>query len=248
MCGVRGLNALNQDLYGNNNKWTWLKHITDYMIQSSPTIWLALVISDKLGFVPRKAIYGFAESLNQSSTVYIPNDIFEVNQILRKKEKPDFHTRFLTKKTSLTTKLTEQQFNLTLPIIIAKFDMSLIDMVKIIIVSKHWNSVYHFSVHIQGQISKTILRTKACTQLWITVAKLTFTLCFKVFMPLLTHIGAVCLFFLTQIRKHRCDSYKKRKPCIVSNISIVAMSVGLPVAVNNPVAASQVRFQQFRAI
>ena len=34
----------------------------------------------------------------------------------------------------------------------------------------------------------------------------------------------------------------------MSNISIVAISVGLPVAVNNPVPASQVGFQQFRAI
>jgi len=34
----------------------------------------------------------------------------------------------------------------------------------------------------------------------------------------------------------------------VSNISIVAIAVGLPVAVNNPVPASQVRLQQFRAI
>jgi len=34
----------------------------------------------------------------------------------------------------------------------------------------------------------------------------------------------------------------------LSNISIVAISVGLPVAVNNPVPASQVRFQPFRAI
>ena len=33
-----------------------------------------------------------------------------------------------------------------------------------------------------------------------------------------------------------------------ANISIVAISVGLPVAVNNPVPASQVGFQQFRAI
>jgi len=33
----------------------------------------------------------------------------------------------------------------------------------------------------------------------------------------------------------------------LSNISIVAISVGLPVAVNNPVPASQVGFQQFRA-
>ena len=34
----------------------------------------------------------------------------------------------------------------------------------------------------------------------------------------------------------------------MSNISIVAISVGLPVAVNHPVPASQVGFQQFRAI
>jgi len=34
----------------------------------------------------------------------------------------------------------------------------------------------------------------------------------------------------------------------LSNISIVALSVGLPVVVNNPVPASQVGFQQFRAI
>ena len=58
----------------------------------------------------------------------------------------------------------------------------------------------------------------------------------------------VFLFFLTQIRKHRCDSYIKRRPCVVSNISIVAISVGLPVAVNNPVPASQVQFHQFRVI
>jgi len=32
----------------------------------------------------------------------------------------------------------------------------------------------------------------------------------------------------------------------LSNISIVAISVGLPVAVNNPVPASQVGFQQLR--
>jgi len=41
---------------------------------------------------------------------------------------------------------------------------------------------------------------------------------------------------------------KKRAPCVLLNISIVAISVGLPVAINNPVPASQVRFQQFRAI
>ena len=41
---------------------------------------------------------------------------------------------------------------------------------------------------------------------------------------------------------------KKRRPCVLLNIWIVAISVGLPVAVNNPVPASQVGFQQFRAI
>jgi len=34
----------------------------------------------------------------------------------------------------------------------------------------------------------------------------------------------------------------------LSNIVIVAISVGSPVAVNNLVPASEVRFQQFRAI
>jgi len=42
--------------------------------------------------------------------------------------------------------------------------------------------------------------------------------------------------------------YATGRPCVLSNISIVAISVGLPVTVNNPVPASQVRFQQFRAI
>jgi len=41
---------------------------------------------------------------------------------------------------------------------------------------------------------------------------------------------------------------KKRRPCVLSNISIVVISVGLLVAVNNPVPASQVGFQQFRAM
>jgi len=58
----------------------------------------------------------------------------------------------------------------------------------------------------------------------------------------------VFVFFGTQIRKNRCDSYKKRRPCVLSNISIVAISVRLPAADNNPVPASQVGFQQLRAI
>jgi len=41
---------------------------------------------------------------------------------------------------------------------------------------------------------------------------------------------------------------EKRRPCVLSNILIVAISVGLPVAVNKPVPASQVGFQQIRAI
>jgi len=68
----------------------------------------------------------------------------------------------------------------------------------------------------------------------------------KVFMlPRLLYRCSVFVFsfFLTQIRKHRCDSYKKRRPCVVSNISTVAISVGLIVAVN-PVPANQVGFQQ----
>jgi len=35
--------------------------------------------------------------------------------------------------------------------------------------------------------------------------------------------------------------------CVLSNISIVTISVGLPVAVNNPLPTSLVGFQQFRA-
>ena len=58
---------------------------------------------------------------------------------------------------------------------------------------------------------------------------------------------SVCFFWNTD-KKNRCDSYKKRRPCVLSNFSIVAISVGLPVAVNNSVPASQVGFQQFRVI
>ena len=72
--------------------------------------------------------------------------------------------------------------------------------------------------------------------------------CFKVFMlPHILYRWSVFVF-LTHIRKNICNSYKKRRPCVLSNISIVAISVGLPVTVNNPVPASQVGFQQFRAI
>jgi len=56
------------------------------------------------------------------------------------------------------------------------------------------------------------------------------------------------LFFLNTDKKNRCDSYKKRRLCVVSNFSIVGILVGLPVAVHNPVPASQVGFQQFRVI
>ena len=60
---------------------------------------------------------------------------------------------------------------------------------------------------------------------------------------------SVFVFFNTDRRKNRRYSYKKkRRPCVLSNISIVAISVGLPAAVNNPVPASQVGIQQFLAI
>jgi len=76
------------------------------------------------------------------------------------------------------------------------------------------------------------------------------TLCFKVFTP--PHIVYRCsvfVFFCNKDKKNRCDSYKKkRRPCALSHISIVAISVSLPLAVNNPVPTSQVGFQQFRAI
>ena len=60
------------------------------------------------------------------------------------------------------------------------------------------------------------------------------TLCVNVFMP--PHICAVCLF------------YEKRRLCVLSNILTVAFPDGLPVEINNPVPASQVRFQKFRII
>jgi len=71
------------------------------------------------------------------------------------------------------------------------------------------------------------------------------TLCFKAFMPL--H-KVQCVVFFEHIRKNRCDYYEKRRPCVLSNISIVAILNGLLVAVNNSVPASQVGFQQFRAV
>jgi len=61
----------------------------------------------------------------------------------------------------------------------------------------------------------------------------------------------VCLFFsLNTDKKKHVILIKKRRPCVLSNTSIVAISVGLPVAVNNPAPASQVEFQnsvQFNA-
>jgi len=56
-----------------------------------------------------------------------------------------------------------------------------------------------------------------------------------------------CVCFFEHIRKNRCDYYEKRRPCVLSNISIAAILNGLLVAVNNSVPASQVGFQQFRA-
>jgi len=66
-------------------------------------------------------------------------------------------------------------------------------------------------------------------------------------LPHILYRCSVCVF-LTQIRKNRCDSYKKRRPYVLSNILIMVIAVGLPVVVNNPVPASQVGFQQLRAI
>ena len=54
--------------------------------------------------------------------------------------------------------------------------------------------------------------------------------------------------FLNTDKKNRCVSYKKRRPSVLSNILIVVILVGFPVAVNKPVPASQVGFQEFRAI
>jgi len=59
----------------------------------------------------------------------------------------------------------------------------------------------------------------------------------------------VCLFFLFFDTDKKIDVILiKSVDDVLSNISTVAISVGLPVAVNNPVPASQVGFQQFRAI
>jgi len=57
----------------------------------------------------------------------------------------------------------------------------------------------------------------------------------------------VCVSFNID-KENRCDSYKKRRQCVLTNISIVAISVGLPVAKIIIILASQVGFQQFRAI
>ena len=55
------------------------------------------------------------------------------------------------------------------------------------------------------------------------------------------YIGAVCLFFyfLNIDKKNICDS---RRPYILS-ISLVAISVGLMVVVDNPVPTNQVGYQ-----
>jgi len=64
-------------------------------------------------------------------------------------------------------------------------------------------------------------------------------------------VGAVCffLFFLLKTgKKKQMWFLKKRKPCVLLNISSVAISAGLPVAVDYPVPASRVGFQQIRAM
>jgi len=50
------------------------------------------------------------------------------------------------------------------------------------------------------------------------------------------------------MRKIELILIKKSMLCVLSNISMVTISVCLPVAVNYPVLANQVGFQQFRAI
>jgi len=64
------------------------------------------------------------------------------------------------------------------------------------------------------------------------------------------HIGAVRLFvvFFNTGKKKQMWFLKKRRPCVLLYISIVAISVDLPVTVNNSVTPSQVGFQQFCAI
>jgi len=61
---------------------------------------------------------------------------------------------------------------------------------------------------------------------------------FKVFMPphLLYTVGAVCLFvfvFLNTGKKKQMWFSIKRRPCVLLNISSVAISAGLPVAVKS---------------
>jgi len=61
-------------------------------------------------------------------------------------------------------------------------------------------------------------------------------------------VQCVCFDFNTDQKNTYAILLKNVDYCVLSNISIVAISVGLPVAVNNPVPASQVGFQQFHAI
>jgi len=58
-------------------------------------------------------------------------------------------------------------------------------------------------------------------------------------------VQCVVFFLFNTDKKTDVILIQKRGPCALSNISIVAISVGLPVAVDNPVPASQVEFQQF---
>ena len=61
-------------------------------------------------------------------------------------------------------------------------------------------------------------------------------------------VQCVCFDFNTDQKNTYAILLKNVDYCVLSNISIVAISVGLPVAVNNPVPASQIGFQQFHAI
>jgi len=60
-------------------------------------------------------------------------------------------------------------------------------------------------------------------------------------------MGSVFRFFNTAKKKQMLNLWKTLAMRFVKHL-IVTFSVGLPAKINNPVPASQVRFQQFRVI
>ena len=62
------------------------------------------------------------------------------------------------------------------------------------------------------------------------------------------YICAVWLVFMSTDNKRQMCNLQKCRPCVFSNISTVAFSVGSPLEINNPVPAGQVQFPQFRVI